>query len=212
MCAQDNMQVCNMTTPAQLFHVLRRQMKRDIRKPLIIMSPKSLLRHPLVVSKIKDFTEGEFTEVIGDLNVKAKDVESAILCSGKVYYDLLAAKEKVAGQEKIALIRVEQLYPFSTYRFSPILKSYSKLKKLVWCQEEPKNMGAWTYMQPRLTEILADFEMSQVSVSYAGRTERASPATGSEKVHQYEQAELVQSAYDQALGIQSKTSQAGSKK
>lgn len=208
MCAQDNIQVCNMTTPAQLFHVLRRQMKRDIRKPLIIMSPKSLLRHPLVVSKIKDFTEGEFNEVLADVGAKAKDVESAILCSGKVYYDLLAAKENVAGQEKVALIRTEQLYPFPAHRFSPIFKSYTKLKKLVWCQEEPKNMGAWTFMQPRLTELLTSLELN-ASLSYAGRTERASPATGSEKVHKFEQAELVQAAYDQALNMQDKTSQVG---
>jgi len=207
MCAQDNIQVCNMTTPAQLFHVLRRQMKRDFRKPLVIMSPKSLLRHPLVISKVKEFTEGEFQEVLGDMNVKAKDVESVIICSGKVYYDLLAAKEKTSGQEKVALIRAEQLYPFPAHKFAPIFKSYPNLKKVVWCQEEPKNMGAWFFMQPRLTELLEEVASEKVSVSYAGRTERASPATGSEKVHQYEQAELVQNAYDLALNSKAKTSQ-----
>ncbi len=212
MCAQENFQVCNLTTPAQLFHVLRRQMKRDIRKPLIIMSPKSLLRHPLVVSKIKDLTEGTFNEVLNDLFVKAKDVESAILCTGKVYYDLLAAKEKTEGQEKIALIRVEQLYPFPVHKLAPLFKSYSKLKRLIWCQEEPKNMGAWTFMQPRLSEVLAGLDLTGVSLSYAGRTERASPATGNEKVHLYEQAGLVQSAYEQAQGKTTKTSQIRSAK
>ncbi len=212
MCAQDNIQVCNMTTPAQLFHVLRRQMKRDFRKPLVIMSPKSLLRHPLVISKIKEFTEGQFNEVLPDTVAKVKEVESAIICSGKVYYDLLAAKEKIAGQEKVALIRAEQLYPFPESQFSAIFKSYTNMKKIIWCQEEPKNMGAWTFMQPRLTELAAALNLD-VSLSYAGRTERASPATGSEKVHQYEQAELVQSAYTTATtnvaatGAQAKTSQ-----
>jgi len=198
LCAQDNIQVCNLTTPAQLFHVLRRQVKRDFRKPLVIMSPKSLLRHPLVVSKIKDFTEGEFNEVIGDTDLKTK--ESAIFCSGKVYYDLLAAKAKVAGQEKIALVRIEQLYPFPEHKIAPLLKAISNLKKIVWCQEEPKNMGAWFFMQPRFSEVLGRMGLDNVRISYAGRTERASPATGSEKVHQYEQAELVQSAFEQAGG------------
>lgn len=210
MCAQDNIQVCNMTTPAQLFHVLRRQMKRDFRKPLVIMSPKSLLRHPLVISKIKDFTDGEFNEVLPDTVAQAKSVESVIICSGKVYYDILAAKEKIAGQEKIALIRAEQLYPFPEHKFAPIFKSYTNLKKIIWCQEEPKNMGAWSFMMPRLTELIADLGL-EVSVTYAGRTERASPATGSEKVHQYEQAELVQTAYaianNEAMNAKAKTSQ-----
>jgi 2-oxoglutarate dehydrogenase E1 component len=202
MCAQDNIQVCNVTTPAQLFHVLRRQVKRDFRKPLVIMSPKSLLRHPLVISKLKDFTDGGFSEVIPDLLVKPKEVESAILCSGKVYYDLLAAKDKIAGNEKVALIRVEQLYPLPEHKLVPLFKSFNGLKKLVWCQEEPKNMGAWTFIQSKMIDLFLEQKLD-LKISYAGRTERASPATGSEKVHQAEQAELVQNAYNQALSVSS---------
>lgn len=198
LCAQDNMQVMNLTTPAQLFHALRRQMKRDFRKPLIIMSPKSLLRHPKVISKISDLTEGTFQEVIADEVTGGKaaaGVERAILCSGKVYYDLLAAREALDAKEqaKFALVRVEQLYPFADHRIAPILKGYKNLKEIVWCQEEPKNMGSWFMMKPRLDELV-EAEGLEVPVRYAGRDERASPATGSEKVHAIEQKELLKQA------------------
>lgn len=198
LCAQDNMQVLNMTTPAQLFHALRRQMKRDFRKPLIVMSPKSLLRHPKVISKISDFTDGAFQEAIGDETVNGKSaagVERAILCSGKVYYDLLTAREALDPKEqaKFALIRVEQLYPFPDHRIAPILKPFKNLKDVVWCQEEPQNMGSWFFMKPRLDELLETIGLD-VPVRYAGRDERASPATGSEKVHAIEQKELLKVA------------------
>lgn len=198
LCAQDNMQVMNLTTPAQLFHALRRQMKRDFRKPMIVMSPKSLLRHPKVISKITDFTEGSFQEVLPDTATTGKaaaGVERVILCSGKVYYDLLAAREALEAKEqaKFALVRVEQLYPFPEHRLVPVLKSYKGLKDVVWCQEEPKNMGSWFMMKPNLDELLEN-EGLDVPVRYAGRDERASPATGSEKVHATEQKELLKVA------------------
>lgn len=203
LCAQDNMQVVNMTTPAQIFHALRRQVKRDFRKPLIVMSPKSLLRHPRVVSPIEAFVNGSFQEVIADEMTKAtaaqKSVKRLILCSGKVYYDLLARREEMAKTDaksaaEFALVRVEQLYPWPGHRLAPIFSSYPNLEDVVWCQEEPKNMGAWFFVAPRLREMLQ--EMLDVPVVYAGRDERASPATGSEKRHQEEQKGLVDSAFN----------------
>ena len=184
-----------MTTPAQIFHALRRQVKRDFRKPLIVMSPKSLLRHPKVVSKITDFTEGTFQEVIGDATADAKKVERIVLCSGKVYYDLEAARGELdkAQAEKIALVRIEQLYPFPKHKLAPIFKAYKSAKEIVWCQEEPKNMGSWFFTKPRLDELVEEMGL-EWPVRYAGRDERASPATGSEKVHIYEQKDLVAEA------------------
>ncbi len=195
LCAQDNMQVVNMTTPAQIFHALRRQVKREFRKPLVVMSPKSLLRHPKVLSKLTDFTDGTFQEVIGDLTADTKKVERIILCSGKVYYDLEAARAELdkAQAEKTALVRVEQLYPFPKHQLGLILKAYKGAKEIVWCQEEPKNMGAWFFTKPRLDDLVEELGL-QWPVRYAGRDERASPATGSEKVHLYEQKELVAQA------------------
>lgn len=198
LCAQDNMQVMNLTTPAQIFHALRRQVKRDFRKPLIIMSPKSLLRHPKVISKISDFTEGTFQEAIVDESTTGKNasaVERVVLCSGKVYYDLLAGREALDAKEqaKIALVRVEQLYPYPDHRLAPILKSYKNMKEVIWCQEEPKNMGSWFFMKPKLDEQLEEMGLD-VPVRYNGRDERASPATGSEKVHAKEQKQLVTDA------------------
>jgi 2-oxoglutarate dehydrogenase E1 component len=201
LCAQDNMQVMNMTTPAQLFHALRRQMKRDFRKPMIVMSPKSLLRHPKVISTMSDLTDGTFKEVIGDEVMTGKaaaGVERAVLCSGKVYFDLWAAREALDAkdQAKIALVRVEQLYPFPAYKLVPELKGYKNLKTVIWCQEEPKNMGSWFFMKPRLDEMLEEAGL-EVPVRYAGRDERASPATGSEKVHAVEQKAMLA----EALGV-----------
>jgi 2-oxoglutarate dehydrogenase E1 component len=204
LCAQDNMQVVNLTSPAQIFHALRRQVKRDFRKPLIVMSPKSLLRHPKVISKMAEFYEGSFQEVIGDrerVGKSAAAVERAVLCSGKVYFDLLAAREQMDAKEaaKIALLRVEQLYPFPHHKILPELKAFKNLKTLVWCQEEPKNMGSWFFMKPRLDELLEESGL-EVPVRYAGRDERASPATGSEKVHAVEQKQLVMNALGMSGG------------
>lgn len=193
LCAQANMQVCNLTTPANLFHALRRQMKRDFRKPLVIMSPKSLLRHPKVVSPWKDFSQGRFQEVLEDPKAKnPAQVETVILCSGKLYYDLDEAREKkFTNSDHIAIVRVEQLYPFPRAQLTPFLNGFPKMTRLIWAQEEPKNMGAWGFMGPRLRELLAELGQKKIEVEYIGRTERASPAVGSHHLHVHEQQDIV---------------------
>lgn len=192
LCAQDNLQVCNMTTPAQLFHVLRRQIKRDFRKPLIVMSPKSLLRHPKVISSLDDLSRDHFHEVLTDAEVikkKQKKLEKIILCSGKVYYDLLEAREKMQV-EGVAIVRVEQLYPFPATQLKEVLSSLPTTKKWIWVQEEPKNMGAYTFIQPRLEQVATEMG-AKVELGYVGRPERASPATGSPVVHKIEQERII---------------------
>ncbi|HVK60453.1 MAG TPA: 2-oxoglutarate dehydrogenase E1 component [Bdellovibrionales bacterium] len=197
LCAQDNMQVVNLTTPAQIFHALRRQVKRDFRKPLVIMSPKSLLRHPKVISQTKELYDGQFHEVLPDTATPARSVETLVLCSGKVYYDIMAKKEEleVAG-DGVAVVRVEQLYPFPEHKVAAVIRSYPNLKRILWTQEEPKNMGAWSFMLPHLLEMKSVMALDNVEVAYNGRTERASPATGSEKVHQAEQKEIVARCFE----------------
>jgi 2-oxoglutarate dehydrogenase E1 component len=197
LCAQENMQVVNLTTPAQIFHALRRQVKRDFRKPLVVMSPKSLLRHPKVISNLKELYDGGFSEVLPDTTAVAKSVETLVLCSGKVYYDILAGREALGvAANNVAIARVEQLYPFPEDQLIKVLKSYPKLQRIVWTQEEPKNMGAWSFVYPRLLEMAKEF--SDLEVVYNGRTERASPATGSEKVHLSEQKDVVAGCFSQA--------------
>ena len=140
LCAQENMQVAYPTTPSQIYHILRRQLKRDWRKPLVIMSPKSLLRHPKVISPLDELEKGSFREVITD--PVAKDgVKRAILCSGKIYYELLEEREKNHNDGSVAILRVEQLYPLPTEQLAKELKGYGQLKSIIWAQEEPKNMG-----------------------------------------------------------------------
>ena len=197
LCAQANMQVANFTTPANLFHALRRQIKRDFRKPLIVMSPKSLLRHPKVVSPLEDFTDGHFLEVIPDPQMPSESkVETLLLCSGKVYFDLIQAIDDQSDlqSKKRAVFRLEQLYPFPQVQLASWLQSFKNLQKIVWVQEEPKNMGAWTFIWGQLTELLDQLGMHKIDIEYVGRTERASPATGSPKIHVKEQNELVQKA------------------
>jgi 2-oxoglutarate dehydrogenase E1 component len=187
-CAENNIQVCNLTTPAQLFHVLRRQMKRAFKKPLIIMSPKSLLRHKECISKIKDFTDDEFWSFLDDTNITKKNAKRLILCSGKVYYDLKAYRTE-AKIKDAAIIRVEQFYPFNTNLLKRIISKYPTNAELVWCQEEPKNMGGWTFMAPRLMETL------ERTPRYAGRRSSASPAVGCLAKHKHGQAKLVKKAF-----------------
>jgi 2-oxoglutarate dehydrogenase E1 component len=192
LSAHDSMQVCNLTTPANLFHVLRRQMKRDFRKPLIIMTPKSLLRHPKVVSTLEELASGPFTEVIGDPMIKnMKSVETLILCSGKLYYDLAKAQESKPS-EKMAIVRMEQICPFPRVQLTPYLSGASKLKRVIWAQEEPQNMGAYTWVWPRLRQLMDALGLQKIGIDYIGRIERSSPAVGSSKVHQKEQDEIVQ--------------------
>ena len=178
------MVVANITTPANLFHAFRRQLTWEFRKPLVIMSPKSLLRHPKVVSPVDDFTSGAFQEVIGDDNIDAKKVKKVILCSGKLYYDLLEKKDKDKRKD-VALIRIEQLHPFPTKKVDTLLKDF-KNAELIWCQEEPENMGYWSYILRAYPN--KDFKL-------ISRKASASPATGYAKVHKQEQEEIINNAF-----------------
>ncbi len=189
LCAEDNIQVVNCTTPAQYFHLLRRQQHRNFRKPLVIMTPKSLLRHRLAVSPVEDFESGRFLEVLDDATIQdPENVRRIVLSSGKVYYDLLAEREKLGRTEDVALIRLEQLHPWPTYLLKPIISRYSAASEWVWAQEESQNNGGWTFAAPRLKETLGlDFH-------YVGRDASASPATGSYHTHDREQNELVEAA------------------
>lgn len=190
LCAEENMQVVNCTTPAQYFHVLRRQMRDNRRKPLIIMTPKSLLRHPKVVSAQDDFVNGRFNEVIDDPSVgDPAAIRRVVLCSGKVYYDLFAVRS-VRPNSATALVRLEQFYPFPSEQVRAALQKYAGAKEVVWCQEEPKNMGAWGFVQPLLTELMEGGR----SLSYIGRPASAATATGSLRVHNAEQEALVKEA------------------
>ena len=187
LCAEDNIQVCNFTTPANYFHGLRRQVKRNFRKPLVVMTPKSLLRLAAATSNVNDFTQGEFQEILGDATADPKAVTRVVLCSGKVYYELAAKRE----QEKaghVAILRMEQFYPWPEEQLKAELVKYPAAAEFVWCQEEPHNNGGWSFVEPRLRGITTKpFE-------YVGRDPGASPSTGSLFVHKHEQAELVEAA------------------
>jgi 2-oxoglutarate dehydrogenase E1 component len=190
LCAQDNMQVCNLTTPAQYFHVLRRQIHRGYRKPLVITTPKSLLRAEDASSRVEDFTNARFEEILDDPSVKdAKKIDRVVLCSGKVYYDLVKARAEDKARATTAIVRIEQLYPLNEKGLKTILKRYPGAKNIVWCQEEPKNNGAWSFIAPRIAEI------SGVMPAYAGRPESASPAAGSSGKHKEQQASLLNQAF-----------------
>ena len=189
LCAEDNIQVCNLTTSAQYFHVLRRQMKRDFIKPLIIMTPKSLLRAEFASSRAEEFTNGRFEEILNSPKVgPTEKMKRVIFCSGKVYYDLLNYRdaEKI---DNAAIIRIEQLYPLAGKKLGAMLKPFPKTATLVWCQEEPQNMGAWSFIEPRLRRLLGR------DVAYAGRKASASPAVGALAIHKREQAALVAEAF-----------------
>lgn len=190
LCGEDNMQVMNCTTPANYFHALRRQIHRNYRKPLIIMTPKSLLRSKLATSTLKDFETGtHFIEVIPDALPSSSEIKRVILCSGKVYYDLLETRES-EGIKDIALIRLEQFYPFPHEELVELLKPY-KNADVVWCQEEPSNMGAWTFLDRRLEAVLIEAQLQAKRPIYVGRAEAASPATGLLSRHLFEQNLLV---------------------
>jgi len=204
LCAEHNMQVCVPSTPKQMFHMLRRQMKRPYRKPLIVMTPKSLLRHKMSVSPLSSLSDGEFELIIEDLAVDdAKKVSRLVFCSGKVYFDLLEARE-VHGLEDVALIRIEQLYPFPIPEFAEIIERHAHVENVVWCQEEPQNQGAWYQIRHRLQEPLADDQ----SLYYAGRPASAAPASGIYKVHLQQQQALIEAA----LGIETKASRTARQK
>ena len=190
LCAENNMQVCVPSTPAQMFHMLRRQMLQSFRKPLIVMTPKSLLRHDLSVSALEDLTQGSFARVIDESDDLAPaQVRRLVLCSGKVYFDLLKARRKDNIRD-VALVRIEQLYPFPTDEYESVLQRYSNVRDVVWCQEEPQNQGAWYQIRHRLQELLG----GRRQVLYAGRAPAAAPATGISKIHEAEQQALIDAA------------------
>lgn len=191
LCAQDNIQVCTPTTPAQIFHLLRRQTLRNVRKPLIIMSPKSMLRNKLAVSKMEDLSNGCFDNVIAETDaLKSKKVKRVVVCGGKVYYDLLQHRRD-NNIEDIALIRVEQLYPFPDVEFAKVMKEYAHVDDIVWCQEEPKNQGAWLFIRDYLQDMLS----GKQSLNYVGRAAAAAPAVGSAKKHKVEFDKLMKDAF-----------------
>jgi len=195
LCAEGNIQVANITTPANYFHVLRRQMLRPFRKPLIIMAPKSLLRHKLAVSKAEDFLgETHFKRILSDPNGSAdKDTRRLVLCSGKVFYDLMEARD-AAGDTDVQIVRIEQIYPFATEALTKRMERMTSLDDVVWCQEEPRNNGAWFFVEPYIEEALAAAGKAPMRARYAGRKASASPATGLAKRHVAEQGALVADA------------------
>lgn len=191
LCAENNLQVCYPTTPAQYFHLLRRQVIQKIVRPLIVMTPKSLLRLPAASSSIKELTSGGFQPIIDDNSVKGTaKVNRIVLCSGKVFYDLEDARTK-AKYENAAIVRLEQFYPFPEGGLREILAKYKNAKKLVWTQEEAQNMGGWSFVEPRLRAI----KQENVKLRYVGRTASASPATGSYTIHGLEQKELIEETF-----------------
>jgi 2-oxoglutarate dehydrogenase E1 component len=196
LCAEQNMIVANFSTPANYFHALRRQVKRDVNKPLVIMTPKSLLRHPQCVSTPQELTDGGVEEVI-PAETDPADTTRHILCSGKVYYDLVKALEDDNRRDEIAITRLEQFYPFPEADLQDELERYADADETVWVQEEPKNMGAWTFVESRLDALLDDVHgHCEQRIQYVGRPASASPATGSAKVHDREQELLVHDAID----------------
>jgi 2-oxoglutarate decarboxylase len=189
-CAENNLQVCYPTTPAQYFHLLRRQVRPGMERPLVVITPKSLLRLPAAASALADFTGGGFQPLLDDPELKnSETIDRVVLCSGKVYYDLAEARKK-AGVDNVAIVRMEQFYPFPQTRLREVLAKYPTAKQLVWAQEEPKNMGGWSFVEQRLENLLPTCERP----IYVGRVPSASPATGSYAIHQAEQARLVAEA------------------
>ncbi|MBM3857364.1 MAG: 2-oxoglutarate dehydrogenase E1 component, partial [Verrucomicrobia bacterium] len=189
LCADNNMQVCYPTTPAQYFHLLRRQMKRNFRKPLIVMTPKSLLRAESAVSREEDFTSGTFQEILeGPLPADPKKVDRVILCSGKVFYDLQAYRNE-HQKNNVVLLRLEQLYPLHEEKIKALVSQYPEKASLIWCQEEPKNMGAYAFIEPQLRKLFGR------EIQYVGRDADASTAVGALSVHRVEQAALVEQAF-----------------
>ncbi|WP_312932091.1 2-oxoglutarate dehydrogenase E1 component [Pseudomonas sp.] len=194
LCAEHNIQVCVPTTPAQIYHLLRRQVIRPLRKPLVVLTPKSLLRHKLAVSTLEDLAEGSFQTVIPEIDtLEPAKVERIVLCSGKVYYDLLE-KRRAEGREDIAIVRLEQLYPFPEDDLVEILAPYTNLKAAVWCQEEPMNQGAWYSSQHHMRRILGRHNQA-LTLEYAGRDASAAPACGYASIHAEQQEKLLNAAF-----------------
>jgi 2-oxoglutarate dehydrogenase E1 component len=199
LCAEHNMQVCQPTTPAQIFHLLRRQMIRMFRKPLVIMTPKSLLRNKEAVSPIEQLATGEFQTVIGETSLDPEKVRRVVVCTGKVYYDLLGARREREADD-IALVRLEQLYPFPHKAFETEIRRYERATQVVWCQDEPQNQGAWFFVQHHITDLLKEGQ----KLGYAGRASSASPAVGYYDKHYAQQKELLQAALGEPKPVKTK--------
>ncbi len=191
LCAEDNLQVANCTTPAQYFHLLRRQARRRFRAPLVVFTPKSLLRDPRAAAAAGDLTDGRFREVIDDPTVALPDaVRRVLLCTGKVYYDLAARQSQRPGD--VAIVRVEQLYPWPDAQLGQALRRYARAESVCWVQEEPANMGAFGFVRERIEALVP----REIGLAYAGRPASASPAVGSARGHRREQESLVAAAFD----------------
>jgi 2-oxoglutarate decarboxylase len=192
LCAEDNLSVCFPTTPSQYFHLLRRQMRDARQLPLVVLTPKSILRHPKAVSRAEDLANGQFELVLDDPLIESKEnIQRVLLCSGKVYYDLLAERE-TRNASTTAIVRIEQLYPFPEWNLSKILSLYERAGEIIWVQEEPQNMGAWNFVHRHIAQTLSFGK----SLRYAGRPESSSPAAGSHKVHRSEQAKILRDAFE----------------
>ncbi len=193
LCAEHNMQVCIPSTPAQVFHMLRRQALRPTRKPLVALTPKSLLRHKLAVSSLEELCDGGFANVIDEIDpIDPEAVDRLVVCSGKVFYDLLERRREAESQN-VAIVRLEQLYPFPEDDFGAMVRRYPNLTEVVWCQEEPMNQGAWYSMQHRLRRV-ALAQNESLYLVYAGREAFAAPAVGHPHTHTEQQRTLVEEA------------------
>jgi 2-oxoglutarate dehydrogenase E1 component len=195
LCAEDNIQVCNLTTPAQYFHRLRRQVKSDLRKPLIIMAPKSLLRHPMVVSDLADLVSGSFQEVLDDPD-KLNAPDRILFCSGKIYYELLQIRRKMKKLDT-AVVRLEQFYPFPETQLKAVIQKYHGARQYFWVQEEPENMGGWFFVRPLIEKLTGE------TIKFIGRKASASPATGFPNIHRREQAAIIEDAVGKAKRVKS---------
>lgn len=191
LAGHDNMRIANPTTPAQFFHLLRRQAKTTVKKPLIVFTPKGLLRFPACVSSVKDLTEGKFDEILADPQPGDK-IEKLVFCTGRIYYDLIAERSK-RKTNNMAIVRIEQLYPLHQEKIAEMMKHYAGFKKCIWVQEEPQNMGAWGFINPLLKELLP----KGVALHYIGRGRSASPAVGSYSVHKKQHAEIIQKLFSE---------------
>lgn len=190
LCSENNMFVCVPSLPAQLYHILRLQILSNIRKPLIVMSPKSLLRHPLAISHLNDLSDGMFYPVINEIDkIDIKKVHSIIFCAGKIFYDLLEERRN-NKQTDIAIIRIEQLYPFPSKEICSVLKNYALVRTFIWCQEEPMNQGAWYFVEHNMKNIIPINSI----FTYVGRTSSASPAVGYASVHNEQQKKIIKYA------------------
>jgi 2-oxoglutarate dehydrogenase E1 component len=194
LSAEENLQVMNLTTPAQYFHALRKQLKAPYRKPLVIMSPKSLLRHKHCVSTLEELADGSFRHVLDDESVDPARVTRLILCSGKVYYDLTERREQ-SEREDVAIVRIEQLYPFPVHQVRDVIDRYQSAEHVVWCQEEPENRGAFSFIRGPIGDMLGE---QGLRLEYAGRPRSASPATGSHKQHTEELRRFLDTAFAQS--------------